>query len=124
MRLYLDTNVIMDFLLGRDSRAYDLLVKTLACHHTFVISTLVIRELHRHHLREETSTFIAVCEGRGKIVVLPLTLEDWNVAKGLATHQADALHYVVSCRGADAFVTKNVRDFPFTTIPVLRPNAL
>ena len=114
MRLYLDTNIIMDFLLGRDSAAYNLLVKTLACHHTFVISTLVIQELRRHRLREETDAFI----------VLPLTAEDWNVAKGLATHQADALHYAVSCRSADAFITKNVRDFPFTTIPVLRPDAL
>ena len=124
MRLYLDTNIIMDFLLGRDSAAYNLLVKTLACHHTFVISTLVIQELRRRRLREETDTFIAVCEGRGKLIVLPLTAEDWNVAKGLATHQADALHYAVSCRSADAFITKNVRDFPFTTIPVLRPDAL
>lgn len=124
MRLYLDTNIIMDFPLGRDSAAYNLLVQTLACHHTFVISTLIVRELRRHNLREETATFIAVCEGRGKRIVLPPTIKDWNFAKGLATHQADALHYAVSCRSADAFVTKNVRDFPFTTIPVLRPDAI
>lgn len=121
MKLYLDTNVIMDFLRARNSATYYLLMRALRCEHELVLSELTIQELLRHHKRGDIRTFVLFAEASGKLQLVRSDSVDRSDAKHLPTHYADALHYTLAVRYADAFVTCNSKDFPFTTIPVVRP---
>ncbi len=113
MRLYLDTNVIMDFLLERHQPSTDLIMAAIACAHELCISDLTFFELNRQDLAGRIVWFLAFCNK--KISILPITVEDERFATTLATHQSDALHYAVA-RSCDALVTRNVRDFPFPRV--------
>lgn len=117
MRLYLDTNVIMDFLLDRHQPSTDLIMNSLRCAHELCISSVTFRELQNNNRSTEGEWFFEFCGE--KLTVLPLTAADADFADTLPTHRADALHYAVA-RSCDALVTRNVRDFPFPR--VLTPN--
>jgi predicted nucleic acid-binding protein len=56
--IYLDTNVIMDFLINRDSSAFNLLCRTISCEFRIIISPLVVKELHyQGHDKEMQNLF-------------------------------------------------------------------
>jgi predicted nucleic acid-binding protein len=121
MRIYLDTNVIMDLLLGRDSAAYQLVIKICSEQHEVIISSLVVAELERNGLSAEG--FIALLCSNTIVITCSPDEHDRMEARQLPTHFADALHYVLACRyGADYLVTKNIKDFPFDNIR--RPDEL
>lgn len=123
MRLYLDTNVIMDFLLERDSAAHLLLMRALRCEFTLVLSTLAIEELSRHQPPEEVQNVLTLLEP--KLFRCAPTSEDRiAAAQSTVTHYADALHHIIAVAHADMLVTKNIKDFPFTDIPIRRPDEL
>jgi predicted nucleic acid-binding protein len=114
--IYLDTNVIMDFLLGRDSSAYDLLQKSISCKYVIIISDVVCAELNYQNLTKEKDMFIRLLESVRKIKVIKTSendkLEAKNIIKTHRTHYNDALHKVIAVRSSvDYFVTRNVRDF-------------
>lgn len=113
MRLYLDTNVIMDFLLGRHQPSTDLIMTSVACAHELYISDLTLFELHGQDLGDRISWFLALCSK--KLSIVPVTVAHERFAATLATHRTDALHYAVG-RSCDALVTRNVRDFPFPRV--------
>jgi predicted nucleic acid-binding protein len=113
MRLYLDTNVIMDFLRDRDSAAYRLLVRALRCEHEILLSELTLLELARHHAQADIRSFVMFGEASGKLRLVRVEDADCVKAGRLRTHYADALHYTLAMRHADALVTRNSKDFPF-----------
>ena len=51
--IYLDTNVIMDFILNRDSSASKLVYQAISCQFCIVISDQVIKEINYQNLRNE-----------------------------------------------------------------------
>ncbi len=121
MRLYLDTNVIVDIIEDRDARSADLVLRAFACEHELVLSSLLVRELTNiGHSLESTNVLQWVLR-KNKIIFVDYTPEEVVAARALPTHLADAVHYVLARRHADALVTRNVRDFPFTDIPVGKP---
>ena len=130
MKIYVDTNVIMDFLLGRDIDAFNLFMVSLKCKHFIVISDLVLSELRFQKLENESTRFLNLCESHRKISVEKTSEADKEAALKLLslheTHFNDALHKVLAVNaGADCIVTKNIKDFKcFADISILRPDEL
>lgn len=121
MRLYLDTNVIMDFILGRDPTAYRLVLRICSEQHEVIISTLTLLELERNDVPAEA--FLSLLASHTLIITCTPDDHDRQQATALPTHFADALHYTLSRRyGADFLITKNIKDFPFGK--VRRPDEL
>lgn len=108
--IYVDTNIWMDFLLGRDDRAQRFFLKTFACTYTVVINEQVLRELRKHNVPFET--IMGLLNNRQKLSVRYLEDADIALAHTLPTHHADGLHAATAIRFANGnIITKNVRDF-------------
>ncbi|MDD9954556.1 MAG: PIN domain-containing protein [Candidatus Woesearchaeota archaeon] len=112
--VYVDTNVIMDFLLDRRKSAATFFIRARSCEFSLVLSTLTIKELAKYHASSEVELFLKVL--REKAVVHDITEEDKRRAQEAVqthdTHYADALHYVVARRvGATILLTQNTKDF-------------
>ena len=128
--IYLDTNVLMDFLMDRNSFAYSLIRKSLKCYYTIVISNLVFEELRFNNFETEAINISRLLNDSKKLVSCIVTDNDIAKAKLLTaqykTHFSDALHKVLFIKsGAKILVTQNVRDFVcFHDIKVLKPDAL
>ncbi len=123
--LYLDTNVIMDFLLDRYPASTKLIEDAIACHHRIAISDLTVIELSKHGLASEAANFIRWLKVNDKVQLHTISMRDRAEATlCTGTHYQDALHKVsaMQCR-ADALVTRNIRDFTcFTDIAIRRPD--
>ena len=115
MRVYVDTNVFMDFLCDRNSAAYRFFVKTISCMHTIVISDIVLEELSFQKV--DSNNLMKVLSPKIEVV---LTIYDDKLrAKRLLTHYNDALHICIAERSkVDAIITRNKKDFMITKIPV------
>lgn len=113
MRLYVDTNVYLDFLLERSVHAepaWRLFAATAACKHQIILSDAVLRELQRYVTPRDTRVLFALLERKFERV--DVTDLDAATAKAISTHAADALHVALARRSrADCIVTRNVRDF-------------
>jgi predicted nucleic acid-binding protein len=115
MRVYVDTNVFMDFLYNRNSAAYRFFVKTLSCMHTIVISDVVLEELSFQKVDSDSLMRLL----SHKIEVIPTISEDKLRAKRLLTHYNDALHICIAERSkVDAIITRNKKDFAVAKISV------
>jgi|GEM_PF-5525223 len=121
MRLYLDTNVIVDILERRSAESYDLFIRSLRCQHTIVISSWTLRELARIGYERQCDTLMSMLGGNKKVVFIRKDPADDVAARHAATHFADGVHYSLAKRSADGIVTWNIRDFPFTDIRVGTP---
>ena len=121
MRLYLDTNVIVDILDDRDPSSASLFLRALSCEHTLILSDLLFRELQNIGFHEEGNTIVQELRHNKKVSFVAPTDEELIAARRLPTHAADALHYVLAVRYADALVTRNIKDFPFTGILIRKP---
>lgn len=122
MRLYLDTNVLVDILDREDSASYNLFLRSLRCQHTLVISSWALRELARIGYEQQCYTIMAILGANKKVIFVRKMRDDEIVARTAATHYADAVHYAIAKRTADGIVTWNTRDFPFTDIIVGKPS--
>lgn len=114
--IYIDTNIIMDFILGRDKNAFILFKKVIECNYKITISNIVLEELKFQGLENESNNFVKLFEKKSKIKILKINKDDINKAKEIIksknTHFNDALHKIVSKRNEDSyFVTKNIKDF-------------
>jgi predicted nucleic acid-binding protein len=125
MRIYVDTNVIMDFLLDRRSSAYDLFRKTFGCAYTIVVSDVVLIELEFQKMDYEN--LFKLLESAHKLEIVKSTTSDINSAKLIiTTHYNDALHYLLAKRAhVECIVTSNIKDFSwFDDLSVKRPDDL
>ena len=123
-QLYLDTNVIMDFFLNRDSAAYTILIRALQCEFFIITSPLVIRELLYQGLEQETKMLINLLKNQNKVQICTIKQEHKREARKLQTHYADALHKVLAKSSNAVLVTKNTKDYPFTDIIVKMPDEI
>lgn len=125
MRLYLDTNVIMDFFLDRRASANTLFMNTFKCIYTIVISNVVLKELKFQKV--DVDNLFKMLESADKLEILKTTTAELVLADLMSeTHHNDALHYLLAKRaGVECLVTSNIKDFgSFTDINVMRPDDL
>ena len=130
MKVFLDTNVLLDFEMGRDGIAeaseifqmgedgkLDLCVSILTMANTAYIAR---KGRTKEKLREDLSSL------SGMISVLPMDSEQWHDALALnAGDLEDALQYeCAKAAGCNCIVTRNTRDFGFSPIDVLTPKEL
>jgi len=121
MRLYLDTNVLVDILDREDSASYNLFLRSLRCQYTLVISSWAILELVKIGFAQESDTLLKLLARNEKVVFIRQEPSDNVIARHVRTHFADAVHYVIARRSADAIVTRDRTGFPFRDILVGTP---
>jgi predicted nucleic acid-binding protein len=128
--IYLDTNVIMDFLLGRDRSAFQLILRTISCEFHIIISDLVVRELHYQGLDTEMRNLFSLLWNSHKLFIDEIHDSDCITAneliKSYSTHYSDALHKTIAKRNNVRYiVTKNIKDFEcFKDINIVKPDEL
>jgi predicted nucleic acid-binding protein len=112
MKLYVDTNVYMDFFLERSKsrHAERLFRHTLYCKHQIIISNHILVELTKNMDYQESKMLFEMLKHK----LIPVTLEEKDIveAKTLSTHYEDALHIVLAKKaGAELIITNNIKDF-------------
>ena len=130
MKVFLDTNVLLDFEMGRDGieeaseifqmgedGRLDLCVSILTMANTAYIAR---KGRTKEKLREDLSLLSSM------VRILPMDSEQWLAALALnAGDLEDALQYECAKAAAcDYIVTRNTRDFGFSPIDVLTPKEL
>lgn len=128
--IYLDTNVIMDFILNRDNSAFKLIAQAISCKFYILISDLVIKEINYQDLKNEINSFYKILKACNKICIDKTLDSDKILAneiiKTYNTHYSDALHKVIAKRNnARYLVTKNIKDFIcFNDIIIVKPDEI
>jgi predicted nucleic acid-binding protein len=106
MKVYVDTNIFIDYLEDRNSQASYFIIDALLCHHNIVISDLTLKELE--HNGFHTMPLLALL--KPKLELRLIRDEHKLAARNILTHYADALHIVMSF-DCDLLLTRNLKDF-------------
>ncbi len=119
MKVYLDTNIIIDFLEDRvnlfgkslGDRAARFFQRTLECKHFLIISDHALYELGKRGINLDKTPFIQLF--KKKIEFVETTDDDKKKAKNLNPgNYPDALHVILARKAkADVIVTRNLEDF-------------
>jgi len=118
MKIYVDTNIYLDFLLERKNLeerdlseySYNVFERTISCEFTIVVSDKILSELRKHLDPGKASALFKLI--KGKIIKIIATDEDIEKAKNINTHFEDAIHVVLALKAeADLIVTRNKKDF-------------
>ena len=112
MKIYVDTNVYLDFFLERSKSRYAerLFRQTLHCKHQIILSDQIVSELIRNISIDNITALFEML--KHKIIKIKTEDEDRNYAKTLNTHYADALHIALAKKSeAEAIITNNTKDF-------------
>jgi predicted nucleic acid-binding protein len=126
MRVFVDTDVILDLLLARQpffSAATDLFVRIQAGEIEGCVSPLIFSNLF-YILRKELSAPMAVSALRKlKLLVRVLTVDERTIDLALAspfTDFEDAIQYYTALEhDLDAIVTRNKEDYRTAKLPIL-----
>ena len=129
MRLLIDTNVILDYLLSRQGfseQAKQVLELARYSNDFEFVSSSAVTDIFYHANRELKNSFEAqdrISDLIRFISVLNVTEQDIRAALKLRWKDfEDAVQYAVALANhVDAIITRNVRDFERTDIPVLTP---
>ncbi len=112
MKLYLDTNVYLDFFLDRrkDKHAFRIFKKAFGCKFQIIISDHIFKELIHYVEPGNVKMFFETL--RPKIIKVSTEEQDIYMAKNIYTHYSDALHIMLAGKaGADYIITSNVKDY-------------
>lgn len=112
MKLYVDTNVYLDYFLDRNKSepAFKLFNDTISCKHKIILSEQVLFELNNYLDLSKTQMLFALL--KPKLINVKANKLDFEEAKKINTHFADALHIVLAKKaGADRVITRNIKDF-------------
>ena len=112
MKLYIDTNVYLDYFLDRRNSKYaeKIFFQTVRCKHQIILSNHLVSELSRNI--EWNKVILLFQMLKHKLIDVKLEEEDKEFAKTMPTHYADALHIVLAKKAeADAIITNNLKDF-------------
>lgn len=116
-RVYVDTNIFIDFLCNRYEKSCIFIEQTIACKFHIVISDLVVKELNK----QVQTDFLLWLKACNKISILKTNQKEKNLADTYQTHYADALHAAHAAFENIPLVTRNIKDFkhlPIHTIHV------
>jgi predicted nucleic acid-binding protein len=131
-KIYVDTNVYLDLFLNRTrgyrdlgEEANQLFRRAKGCEFAILVSDVVLGEIDGAfpHLVPD---FVALKRFLDwKALPVPVSEDDRRYARSLTTHFEDALHIAVAVRsGADCIVTRNVKHFTVSPLPVVSPDAV
>ena len=127
MNVFLDTNILIDFLSKRNDyqHALHILRLSVLTNAKLFVSDLTIANC-RYILRKDFSLdkfYDSIVRLRKFIHILPIGPQAVDRALMLKANDfEDALQYFSALQaGADCIVTRNVKDFPFAEIEVLAP---
>lgn len=130
-KLYIDTNVYLDYLLGRKDRlrpigefAFELLRRAVNCEFEILISDVVLDELRNNTSEEKINRLLQMLKRK----LIPVKKDNDAVLQAQKISKTDfwdALHYVIAKReGAEIIVTRNVQHFGFSDLEVKFPENL
>lgn len=135
MRIYIDTNIFIDYLLGRKDKfrdlgliAFEFLRRIVEEEHEIIISDLLIKELEFNVEKNKIKDLISWLSENNEIIKMKTEKDDKIhadiISKETKLHYSDCLHSVLAKRGkADIIVTRNIKDFP-NIIKTILPESL
>jgi predicted nucleic acid-binding protein len=112
MKLYIDTNVYLDYFLDREKSrsAFKIFSRAIECEFEVVVSDWILNELNNTFELTDLKMLFELL--KPKIIHIVTDEHDKNEAKNIPTHYADALHIVLAKKSrAEAIITNNVKDF-------------
>jgi len=119
MKLYIDTNIFLDFIFERKNiegkdiskPAQKLFYRAMKCEFFIIYSDHTAFEINKRMRLEQLRMMFEFL--KKKIVMVSKTQEDIKEAQKLSnTNFSDALHAVLAKKaGADYLITRNIRDF-------------
>ena len=131
MRVLLDTNVVMDFLVERDGfneaktiiaattnqELFECIIATAVTDIAYLIRVNTNPKEDYYKIQDTIAELIKVID------ILPVTKEDILDALSLRWKDfEDALQYAVAkANGCDCIITNNIKDFELDDIEILRP---
>ena len=129
MRLLIDTNVILDYLLSREKfreQAKQVLDLAQYSGDFEFVSSSAVTDIFYLVKKELKSSFEAQEEIRGLLTfvsILTVTEQDIRAALDLRWRDfEDAVQYAAAMsNGVDAIITRNVKDFERQDVPVMTP---
>ncbi|MEK6823360.1 MAG: type II toxin-antitoxin system VapC family toxin [Nanoarchaeota archaeon] len=121
--IYIDTNVYMDYFLGRKDRflpldefAATVFERARSCEFDILVSDWVLHELMKQDLSAEAARFFERFRAIRKIHDVVADTADHAWARVQPTHFSDAVHAALAIRhGASCIVTSNIKDFSVFT---------
>ncbi len=123
LKLYLDSNIYIDYFDGRVDNlrplgefAFNILKRALEGEFQIIISSLVLDELNYNTYKENIASLIKDLKDKNQLITIEVTEEDTNKAKKIKndkkTQYNDTLHAVLASRiKADFLITRNLKDF-------------
>ena len=132
MKVFLDTNVLVDFIEEREGTkdASDILQLGKAGDGNVMLCTSVLTMANAAYIarkgRTKANLYAALSLLSNMVHILPMDSEQWLAALALnAGDLEDALQYeCAKAAGCDYIITRNTRDFGFSAIDVLTPKEL
>ena len=129
MKVFLDTNVLVDFIEEREGTkdASDILQLGKAGDGNVMLCTSVLTMANAAYIarkgRTKANLYAALSLLSNMVHILPMDSEQWLAALyANAKDLEDALQYeCAKAAGCDCIVTRNTRDFGFSSIDVLTP---
>ncbi len=120
MKVYVDTNVFIDYLLNRFK--INLFTEAITCKYTLVVSHLVIKELT--YQKVDFDELFKWLSFGSKIEIIPVVTD--NYQKYIVNDEcADAIHIACAVSAnVECIVTRNVKDFRKSPITVKNPDDL
>lgn len=127
-RVFLDTNVALDYVLERypfvdEAEEIFAMADDAECHLLLSAMSFVNMAYIARKQYPGTMIYSVLAQLRMLVEPVPVSIETMDAAISLhARDFEDALQYFSALSaGADCIVTRNVRDYPFAEIPILTP---
>lgn len=130
MRVYVDTNVLLDFFKNRRNKrgraigklAAKFLTSVISCKHEIVISSWTLQELRKHVDLSVEKSFQSII--KHKVETVGYSQEDIDLAKKEnSSNWQDQLHIILARRSnSDVICTRNIKHF--TEFPSKLPEEL
>ena len=124
MRVYIDTNIFMDYLLSRKDRfrdlgliAFELLRRIIEESYDIIISDLLIKELEFNIEKDKINDLMLWLNKNNKVIKVETERQDKfraiKISKNENLSRSDCLHSVLAKKNkADVIITRNIKDFP------------
>jgi predicted nucleic acid-binding protein len=116
MKIYVDTNIFIDFVKEDESKrrfiyTYDFFRKGWKCKFELIISDWTRSELSRHVKEEDLNLLLNEFKSKNKLHFITHTKEETTKAKNKNEHWQDELHLMLAIKSkADMIVTRD-KDF-------------
>ena len=127
-RIFIDSDVILDFVLGRAPFSTESSAVLNACEAGALegmTSTLVLANCYYVFCRQADASRARSVVGRLRALLTVCAVGDRELGDALASDFADLedgiQHFVAVNNGAEAIVTRNVRDYRVSAIPACDP---